>query len=122
MISKTSPNPIYEQIKNQIKQSIICGELTEGELLPSIRVLAKDLKVSIITTKRAYEELERGNYVTSIVGKGTYVAKQDIEIHRQKQLIKIDQNVKTLIYESKLISLDLKDITDLIEKAYKEEL
>ncbi len=85
-------------------------------------MLAKDLKVSIITTKRAYEELERGNYVTSIVGKGTYVAKQDIEIHRQKQLIKIDQNIRTLIYESKLISLNLKDIKDLIEKAYKEEL
>ncbi|MFL2072203.1 GntR family transcriptional regulator [Marinilactibacillus psychrotolerans] len=107
---------------NQIKQSILCGELTEGELLPSIRVLAKDLKVSIITTKRAYEELERGNYVTSIVGKGTYVAKQDIEIHRQKQLIKIEKNIRTLIYESKLISLNLKDIQGLIEKAYKEEL
>lgn len=85
-------------------------------------MLAKDLKVSIITTKRAYEELERSNYVTSVVGKGTYVAEQDIEVHRKKQLIKIDQNIRTLIYESKLIGLNSKDIKDLIEKAYKEEL
>lgn len=121
LISKTNPNPIYEQIKRQIKQSILQGELTEGDLLPSVRKLAKELKVSVITTRRAYDDLEMNGYIESIVGKGTYVAKQDIKTLRKKQLIKLNEKIKILIEESNLIGLSLGELQALIDEAYKEE-
>ena len=77
IISNLSEQPIYEQITTQIKDLIIKGELKEAEMLPSIRSLAKELKISVITTKRAYEELERDGYVTTVPGKGSYVAAQN---------------------------------------------
>ena len=121
LISKTNSNPIYEQIKNQIKQSILRGEMMEGDLLPSVRGLAKELKVSVITTRRAYDDLESNGYIVSIVGKGTYVAKQDIEILRKKQLIKLNEKIKALIKESDLIGLSLGELQALIDETYKEE-
>lgn len=121
LIAKTNPNPIYEQIKNQIKQSILRGEIMEGDLLPSVRGLAKELKVSVITTRRAYEDLENSGYILSIVGKGTYVAKQDPEILRQKQLLEINENIKKIIAKSKLIGLSLDDLQTLIKESYEEE-
>ena len=78
IISNSSNTPIYEQIKEQIKNKIVSNELKTGELLPSIRNLAKDLRVSVITTKNAYDELEREGYVETIPGKGTYVANKNI--------------------------------------------
>ena len=77
IISNLSEQPIYEQITTQIKDLIIKGELKEAEMLPSIRNLAKELKISVITTKRAYEELERDGYITTVPGKGSYVAAQN---------------------------------------------
>ena len=79
IISNSSDVPLYEQVKEQIKNKIVSNELKAGEILPSIRNLAKDLKISVITTKNAYDELEREGYVQTIQGKGTYVSNKNVE-------------------------------------------
>ena len=86
LISNASGLPIYEQITTQIKQKILSGELAAGEALPSIRALAKDLRISVITTKRAYDELEREGYVASVGGKGSFVAPRSEELLRESRL------------------------------------
>ncbi|WP_159883542.1 GntR family transcriptional regulator [Paenibacillus puerhi] len=80
IISNASDPPIYQQIKNQIKDAIIRGELKEGEMLPSIRALASDLHVSVLTTRRVYDELESEGFITTRAGKGSYVAKENLEL------------------------------------------
>ena len=82
IISNTSSVPIYEQIMGQIKRNIMNGTLKEGEALPSMRTLAKELRVSVITTKRAYEELENAGFIVTVMGKGSFVAKRNLEIGR----------------------------------------
>lgn len=121
LLSRTTDKPIYEQIKNQIKKSILSGEMVEGESLPSMRKLAKDLEVSVITTKRAYEDLEAEGYVTSLVGKGTFVAKQDLGILKESKVRQIEDNFKILIEDSKMIGLSLEDLHVLLENKFKEE-
>ena len=90
IISNSSNFPIYEQIKEQIKEKILKGELKSGELLPSIRSLAKDLGISVITTKNAYQELEKEGYVETIPAKGVYVANKNAELLREDQLKRIE--------------------------------
>ncbi len=85
-ITNTSKEPIYEQISAQIKKLILLGDLKQGDALPSMRQLAKDLRVSIITTKRAYEELEKDGFINSIVGRGSFVAEQNIETMKEEKL------------------------------------
>ncbi|GAB2480669.1 GntR family transcriptional regulator [Alkalibacterium psychrotolerans] len=121
LLSRTTDKPIYEQIKNQIKKSILSGEMVEGESLPSMRKLAKDLEVSVITTKRAYEDLEAEGYVTSLVGKGTFVAKQDVDILKESKVRQIEDNFKILIEDAKMIGLSLEDLHVLLENKFKEE-
>ena len=94
IISNSSNTPIYEQIKEQIKNKIVSNELKTGELLPSIRSLAKDLRISVITTKNAYEELEKEGYIETIPSKGTYVADKNIELIREEQLQKIESGIQ----------------------------
>ena len=86
IISNSSGQPIYEQICRQIKGAIASGKLKPGEMLPSIRSLARDLRISVITTKRAYEELERDGFIQTVAGKGSFVAPQDLELGRQNGL------------------------------------
>ena len=86
IIANSSPDPIYEQISRQIKAQIISGELGEGEGLPSIRKLAKELQISVITTKRAYEELEKEGFIDTVSGKGCFVAIQNKEFLREKKM------------------------------------
>lgn len=93
IISNANEAPIYEQIASQIKQAIANGELKEGDALPSIRALANDLRVSVITTKRAYSELETSGFVDAVQGKGFYVAGNNAEIFREEQLKKIEENL-----------------------------
>lgn len=121
LLSKSSDKPIYEQIKNQIKKSIIRGEMVEGESLPSMRELAKNLQVSVITTKRAYEDLEAEGYVTSFVGKGTYVAKQNLAVLKESKVTQIEEKLLEIIRDSKVIDLSLEELQLLVEKMYKEE-
>lgn len=98
IIRNTGDQPIYDQIYSQIKNLIIAGKLKEGDLLPSIRGLAKDLRISVITTKRAYEELEREGFIYSVTGKGSFVAGKNTELIREANLRKIEEHM-TAIYE-----------------------
>ncbi|MCM1149786.1 MAG: GntR family transcriptional regulator [Butyricicoccus sp.] len=90
IISNASGRPIYEQIYAQIKKAVISGELSAGDALPSIRALAKDLRISVITTKRAYDELEKDGYINTVAGKGCYVAPKDMNLVREGQLMEIE--------------------------------
>ena len=121
IISNSSNIPIYEQIKEQIKSKIISNELKAGEMLPSIRSLAKDLRISVITTKNAYEQLEQEGYVETIVAKGTYVANKNIEIIREEQLQKIENLIDTAISIAKISKISKKEIQSMIDILYEED-
>lgn len=120
IISNSSKEPIYEQITNQIKSSILSGELLEGEAIPSMRQLAKDLQISVITTKRAYEELEKAGFIYSIVGKGSFVAEQNLEVIREKKLKVIEEQLSSVITNSKEIGLSLNELQQLLKILYEE--
>ena len=96
-ISNTSGVPIYAQITEQIRAKILSGELKEGEMLPSIRLLAKELGISVITTKRAYEDLEQAGFLYTLPGKGSFVAAQNPEIHREEALRQVEQHLQNAI-------------------------
>ena len=89
-ISNAGQSPIYAQITSQIKEKILSGELKTGEALPSIRLLAKELRISVITTKRAYEDLEKAGFINTVPGKGCFVAPQNMELHREETLKKME--------------------------------
>lgn len=97
IISNASNLPIYEQICTQMKNAIMLGELLEGDLLPSIRQLAKDLRISVITTKRAYDELERDGFIYTVAGKGCYVAAKNTGIIREGQLKEIEEHMREIL-------------------------
>ena len=101
IIANSSPDPIYEQITKQVKAQVISGELSEGEPLPSIRRLAKELHISVITTRRAYEDLEREGYIDTVTGKGSFVAIQNKEFLREKKIKK--WRIYYLIYDKYLV-------------------
>ncbi len=121
IISNSSNTPIYEQIKEQIKNKIITNELKAGELLPSIRSLAKDLRISVITTKNAYEQLEREGYVETVAGKGIYVANKNIEIIREEQLQKIESLMDTAISIARISNISKKEMQNMLDILYGEE-
>ena len=121
IISNSSNVPIYEQIKEQIKNKIVSNEIKAGELLPSIRSLAKDLRISVITTKNAYVELEREGYVETVPGKGTYVANKNIEIIREEQLKKIESLIDTAVSIAKLSNISKAEISSMLDILYGEE-
>lgn len=120
IVSNHSKAPIYEQITKQIRTQILSGELKEGEALPSIRNLAKNLQVSVITTKRAYEELEKEGLIYSIVGKGSFVAEQNLELIREKKLRVIEEQLIAVITNSKEIDLTLVQLKELLTILYEE--
>ncbi|MGN7477023.1 GntR family transcriptional regulator [Solibacillus silvestris] len=120
IISNSSKEPIYEQITSQIKSSILAGELQEGAAIPSMRNLAKELKISVITTKRAYEELEKAGFIYSIVGKGSFVAEQNLEVIREKKLKVIEEQMSAVITNSREIGLSLDELQDLLKILYEE--
>ena len=121
IISNSSNIPIYEQIKEQIKNKIISNELKAGDLLPSIRSLAKDLRISVITTKNAYEEWEREGYVETIPAKGTYVSNKNVELIREEQLQKVENLIDTAVSIAKISDISKKEIKDMIDIIYGEE-
>jgi len=120
VISNYSKEPIYEQIRIQIRSLILSGDLKEGEALPSIRKLAKDLQVSVITTKRAYEELENEGLIYSIVGKGSFIAEQNLELIKEKKLRAIEEQLSAVIKNSKEIDLSLAELKELLTILYEE--
>jgi GntR family transcriptional regulator len=121
LISNSSDEPIYTQIKDQIKDQIIRGELDAGAQLPSIRGLAKDLQISVITSKRAYEELEREGFIETIPGKGSYVAPQNKELIREQRLRIIEESLMDVVREGKLMGLDYKELEEMLRILYEEE-
>lgn len=118
IISNSSGEPIYEQITKQIKNLIFTGDLCEGDSLPSIRSLAQELKISVITTKRSYEELEREGFIQTIPGKGSYVAGQNKELLKEKRIKLIEDKLIEAIEESKLINLSLEDLKEMLDILY----
>lgn len=121
IISNSSGVPIYEQIKEQIKDKIVSNELKAGELLPSIRTLAKDLRCSVITTKNAYEELVNEGYVKTIPAKGFYVAEINMEVAREEQLNKIESLLDSVVSIAKLHNIQRKTIDEILDILYEEE-
>lgn len=120
IILNSSPEPIYLQIVNQIKNLILQGELPEGEALPSIRSLAKDLKISVITTKRAYEELEREGLIETVGGKGSFVSAQNKELLRERQLRIVEEKLSEAIAAAKTVNLSLSELIEMLKLIYEE--
>ncbi len=120
IVSNSSNEPIYEQISKQIKAHILKGELKEGDLLPSIRGLARDLQISVITTKRAYEELEKEGFIETVQGKGSYVAGQNKEIMREKKLNIIEEKLSKIVEESKALGISFNEILEILKILYEE--
>lgn len=119
IISNMSKEPIYEQIKRQIKSQILQGKLAEEEMLPSIRSLAKDLQVSVITTKRAYDDLEIEGYIATMPGKGSYVLGQNKERIREQKLCEIEEMLQRVIEKADHIALSKEDLIRMLETLYE---
>jgi GntR family transcriptional regulator len=112
---------IYEQIVNQLKNAIVTGELTAGEALPSIRALAADLSVSVITTKRAYEELEKEGLIRSVAGKGFYVCEYNTDYLKEKQLMMLEKRLGEIIGEAKRAGLNCEELMEMVQALYTEQ-
>ena len=121
IIRNTDNQPIYEQICQQIKAQIIAGQLAPGEPLPSIRALAKDLKISVITTKRAYDELEAQGFVHTVAGKGTFVAEKDLALIREQRLRDIEDHLSAAVELSKSCGVGPEELQDMLRILLEEE-
>lgn len=119
LIDTTSKKPLFRQIKEQIKQQIFEQTLQEGDLLPSIRQLAKNIGVSVITTKRAYEDLEQEGYVISVVGKGTFVAGQQPHVLKEWQMRVIENQLEKIVQSCQQIGLSKIELIELINIYYE---
>lgn len=113
IISNMSNQPIYEQIYSQIKALIISGELSEGYMLPSIRALAKDLRISVITTKRAYDELEHEGYINTVAAKGCFVASTNVELIKEENLKQIEELLQKISELAKPCGLTNDDLVEM---------
>lgn len=120
IVSNRSELPIYEQIKSQIKEAIFSGNLAEGEPLPSIRQLARDLKISVITTTRAYNDLEEEGFITSVQGKGSYVLPQNKEMARENTLRKIELSLNDAIGTAKAGGITKEEVIRMLNLLYRE--
>ena len=121
IISNASNLPIYEQIYTQMKNAILLGDLREGDLLPSIRQLAKDLRISVITTKRAYDELEQDGFVYTVAGKGSYVAAKNTGIIREGQLKEIEEHMREILRLAPACDLTGEDLLEQFRVILEEE-
>lgn len=121
VISNSSGIAIYKQIYDQIKKQIICGDLQEGTALPSIRKLAKEIHVSVITTKKAFDELEKEKFVVSIGGKGTYVAPQNIEFIREQKMQQVEEKLNAAISEAKMLGLTYLELSEMLKLLFEED-
>ena len=121
IISNSSGVPIYEQIEEQIKSQIMTGELSEGDALPSMRVLAKELKISIITTKRAYEDLERDGFIESVTGKGSFVRGINSEMIKENMLFAIQELLETAVDKAILGKVSFEELGEMLKLLYEEK-
>ena len=121
LISNSSPDPIYEQIVRQIKGQIIAGELAEGEPLPSIRKLAHELQISVITTKRAYEELDKEGLIDTVGGKGTFVASQNQEFMREKRMKLVEAKLSDALNDARMLGVSYEELGEMLRLLWEEE-
>ena len=121
IISNSSGVPIYEQIEEQIKSQIMTGELREGEALPSMRVLAKELKISIITTKRAYEDLERDGFIESVTGKGSFVKGINSEMVKEIMMFAIQELLEAAVGKAHLGKISKEELVEMLNLLYEDK-
>ena len=121
ILSNSSGKPIYEQISDQVKSQILSGTLAEGDALPSMRLLAKELHISVITTKRAYEELEREGFLTTVPGKGCFVAPQNPELVREDTLRRAEEHLSHAVDVAKAGGVTLAELTETLNLLYGAE-
>ncbi len=121
VISNASDQPIYDQIYTQLKNSILTGQLSEGEALPSIRALAKELRISVITTKRAYDELERDGFIDMVAGKGCFVARRNMELLREENLRQIEEYMQRIAELAAVCGLTKQELLEMFRLLDGEE-
>lgn len=121
LISNSSGAPLYEQIEEQIKSQIMTGKLSEGDALPSMRVLAKELKISIITTKRAYEDLERDGFIYSVTGKGSFVKVINSDIIKENMMFEIQELLENAVDKATLGKITLDELQEMLQLLYEEK-
>ena len=122
ILSNTSGKPIYEQIAEQVKEQIMTGALAAGDALPSMRLLAKELRISVITTKRAYEELERDGFLENVPGKGCFVAPQNRELLREAQLRRAEEFLAQAVEEARKGGITLEELDEMLAILYKGDI
>ena len=122
IISNNSSIPIFEQIENAIKQAIFSNELKEEDMLPSVRNLANDLKISFLTVKRAYDELEKAGFIKTVQGKGSFVAPKNLEIIKEQKLREIQGYIEKIYNISKIANISEDEIKELFNMIFKEEI
>ena len=122
IISNSSSKPIYEQITSQVKNMILTGQLKEGAPLPSMRLLAKEVRISVITTKRAYEDLERDGFIETVVGKGSFVAKKNTQFVREEILKLAQEHIKEAVDAAKSGGITAGELHEMVDIFYEEEL
>lgn len=120
IISNSSGKPIYEQITDQIKTSILSGELQEGQTLPSMRALARDLRISVITTKRAYAELEEAGFIDTVQGKGSFVAGGNLELLREERLRQVEGHLARAVAEAENAGIEAADLRAMLDVLLEE--
>ena len=120
LIDNKSGSPIYQQIVDQLKSQILSGQLAEDEALPSIRNLAKDLHISVVTTKRAYDELEKEGFLYTIAAKGCFVAPKNVELLREENLKTMEQHIDQLVRLAKSVGMSADEVLDMVKFAMEE--
>ena len=121
IISNGSSKPIYEQITAQIKNMIMSGELQEGSMLPSMRLLAKELRISVITTKRAYADLERDGFIETVAGKGSFVAKKNVEFIKEEQLRQAEAHLQKAVDLARSGGITCEELGEILNMLYRGE-
>lgn len=120
IISNTGGQPIYEQICRQVKGAIAAGKLKPGEPLPSIRALARDLRISVITTKRAYEDLEKDGFIYTVVGKGSFVADTNQELLREEHLKQVEDYLENAVRQARQAGISREEVLEILEMLFEE--
>lgn len=121
VLSNSSDKPIYEQIAAQVRDAVATGELAAGEQLPSIRALAAQLRISAITTKRAYQDLEAQGYVTTIPGKGCFVAEQNLDLLREERLRRVEASLARAVYDARACGLSDDELREMLDIQLEEK-
>jgi GntR family transcriptional regulator len=121
LISNTSESPLYQQIKDQIIDAILKSELAEGDILPSIRAFANDLKVSVLTIRRVYDELEKEGFVKSQIGIGTFVSASNVELLRDSKRRLVEQKMQDMIQTAKSLGISIQELNEMMNILFEEE-